>query len=149
MWQTLCSVQFLKPAVVSVLFLLIVADRTQWHFWQFFPGCKEGLLFFVLIRSMCSMFSWCFSLQKLPFPRNCQQIRNNFWRSPVLCKTDIVFISIHRCCLVLCKAEMKQKESRTQLRIVKVRMAPINSSRQSFFFLTPMLEYIIPNLNKM
>ena len=98
---------FEKVKFLHVLFLLIVADITQSHFWQFFPGCKEGLLFFVLIETMCSMFSWCFSLQKLPFPRNWHQIRNNFWRSPASSKTDIVFISIYRCCLVLCKAEMK------------------------------------------
>ena len=45
------------------LFLLIAADITEQYFSQILSGCKEGLLFFVLIRNTCSIFTWCFSLQ--------------------------------------------------------------------------------------
>ena len=51
-----CSVQFLKAAVVILLFLLIIVDKTQ-HFGQILSECRKGLSLFILIRNICSMFS--------------------------------------------------------------------------------------------
>ena len=55
-------VHFLKTDVVIALLLLMAVDIMQQHFWKILSGYMEIWSFFILMGSICSICSWCFSL---------------------------------------------------------------------------------------